>query len=54
MLLPIELIFHWMWLIYKDFAPGGAANQIALSNIEMRRFARRREIISCSRPRAAS
>jgi tetratricopeptide (TPR) repeat protein len=28
---PTELIFHWIWLIYKDFAPNGAKNQSVLS-----------------------
>jgi hypothetical protein len=26
-----ELLFHWIWLIYKGFAPNGAENQSALS-----------------------
>jgi hypothetical protein len=26
----MELIFHWMWLIYKDFAPIGAKDQSGL------------------------
>jgi len=26
----MELIFHWIWLIYKDFAPSGAKDQSGL------------------------
>jgi hypothetical protein len=28
---PTELIFHWNWLIYNDFAPTGAKDHRALS-----------------------
>ena len=33
---PTELVFYWMWLIYKCFAPNGAEDQRNLAKREMR------------------